>query len=241
MTMSSTANVENESPNIGFVVMIAAAAALGGFLFGFDTAVISGAVVAVKNEFGATGLQIGLAVSLALLGSAAGAFMAGPLADRIGRTKTMTIAAVLFLISAVGTGAPSGLMDFIFWRILGGIGVGAASVIAPAYIAEVSPAYMRGRLASLQQLAIVSGIFVALLSDFGIAAAAGDSAEGTAWFGFKGWQWMFWSEIPAALLYGLFSLFIPESPPLPGGEGTGQGGGRGAGEGHRRRCNAQGR
>ena len=210
--MPSTANVQGESPNIGFVVMIAAAAALGGFLFGFDTAVISGAVVAVKNEFGATGLQIGLAVSLALLGSAAGAFMAGPLADRIGRTKTMTIAAVLFLISAVGTGAPSGLMDFIFWRILGGIGVGAASVIAPAYIAEVSPAYMRGRLASLQQLAIVSGIFVALLSDFGIAAAAGGSAEGTAWFGFKGWQWMFWSEIPAALLYGLFSLFIPESP-----------------------------
>ncbi|MEN8188701.1 MAG: sugar porter family MFS transporter [Thermodesulfobacteriota bacterium] len=210
--MSSPAPVHDESPNLAFVVMIAGAAALGGFLFGFDTAVISGAVVAVKNEFAATGLQIGLAVSLALLGSAAGALAAGPVADRIGRTRTMSIAALLFLISAVGTGMPSGLIDFILWRILGGIGVGAASVIAPAYIAEVSPAAMRGRLASLQQLAIVTGIFVAMLSDFGIAAAAGGSAEGTAWFSFKGWQWMFWSEIPTALLYGLFSLFIPESP-----------------------------
>jgi SP family sugar:H+ symporter-like MFS transporter len=212
MNQATLLPTEDQSPSIAFVILIAAAAALGGFLFGFDTAVISGAVVAVKNQFGATGLQIGLAVSLALLGSAVGAFIAGPLADRIGRVRAMTVAALLFLISALGSGVPFGLLDFIFWRILGGIGVGAASVIAPAYIAEVSPAAMRGRLASLQQLAIVTGIFVALLSDFGIARVAGGSAEGTAWLGFTGWQWMFWSEVPAALLYGLFSLVIPESP-----------------------------
>ncbi len=212
MTSSTTEFDENESPGVGFVILIAAAAALGGFLFGFDTAVISGAVMAVQKVFNATALQIGLAVSLALLGSAAGAFIAGPLADRIGRTKTMTIAAVLFLISAAGSGFPFGLTDFIFWRILGGVGVGAASVIAPAYIAEVSPAAMRGRLASLQQLAIVVGIFIALLSDFWIAHESGGSAEGVGWLGLHGWQWMFLSEIPAALVYGLFSLFIPESP-----------------------------
>ncbi len=212
MVPTNTAPCENDSPGTGFVILIASAAALGGFLFGFDTAVISGAVMAVQKAFNASALQIGLAVSLALLGSAAGAFIAGPLADRIGRTRTMTIAAGLFFISALGSGMPFGLYDFIFWRVLGGIGVGAASVIAPAYIAEVSPAAMRGRLASLQQLAIVVGIFIALLSDFWVARAAGGSAEGVAWFGFKGWQWMFWSEIPAAFIYGAFSLVIPESP-----------------------------
>ena len=215
MTTNQVAGSQEDSispPKTGYVVLIASAAALGGFLFGFDTAVISGAVLAVQKTFEASALQIGLAVSLALLGSAAGAFAAGPLADRIGRTRSMTIAAVLFFISALGSGFPFGLYDFIFWRVLGGIGVGAASVIAPAYIAEVSPAAIRGRLASLQQLAIVVGIFIALLSDFGVAKAAGGSAEGIAWFGCRGWQWMFWSEIPAALLYGAFSLVIPESP-----------------------------
>ncbi len=212
MSSSSASSAVVENSGSGFVILIAGAAALGGFLFGFDTAVISGTVIAVRNSFEATALQIGLAVSLALLGSAGGAFIAGPLADRFGRTRTMTFAASLFFISALGSGFPFGLMDFIFWRILGGFGVGAASVIAPAYIAEVSPAEMRGRLASLQQLAIVVGIFIALLTNFGIARAVGGSAENAGWFGFAGWQWMFWSEIPAALLYGIMSLFIPESP-----------------------------
>ncbi len=213
MMQDTTHRVQGEeNVNIGFVVLIAGAAAMGGFLFGFDTAVISGAVLAVKNEFNASSLGIGLAVSLALLGSAAGALIAGRIADRIGRTRSMTIAAALFLVSAIGSGFPFGIVDFVIWRVVGGIGVGAASVIAPAYIAEVAPAAYRGRLASLQQLAIVVGIFIALLSDFGIASAAGGSAENTSWFGFKGWQWMFWSEIPAALIYGIFSLLIPESP-----------------------------
>jgi len=199
------------APNAGYVILIAAAAAMGGFLFGFDTAVINGAVLALKSEFNASSLGIGLAVSLALLGSAVGAFFAGPLADRLGRVKCMIIAAALFTISAIGSGAPFGLADFIFWRILGGIGVGAASVIAPAYIAECSPAEMRGRLGSLQQLAIVIGIFAALLGNYAIAAAAG-SAEAPFWFGLEAWRWMFWSETPAAIIYGICALIIPESP-----------------------------
>jgi len=213
MTTATTTSASPEgNPSIGFVILIAAAAALGGFLFGFDTAVINGAVLALKNEFGANSFQIGLAVSLALLGSAAGAAIAGPVANRIGRVRTMTIAAGLFLVSAIGSGLPFGLMDFVLWRILGGVAVGAASVLAPAYIAEVSPAAMRGRLGSLQQLAIVTGIFVALLAAYGIAQAAGGSADNEAWLGYEGWRWMFWSEIPAALLYGVCSLIIPESP-----------------------------
>jgi sugar porter (SP) family MFS transporter len=123
----------------------------------------------------------------------------------------MVIAAILFLVSAIGSGAPFGIADFIFWRIIGGIGVGAASVIAPAYIAEVSPAEIRGRLGSLQQLAIVVGIFVALLGDFALAGAAG-SAEAPLWFGWEAWRWMFWSGAIPAIAYGVCSLVIPESP-----------------------------
>ncbi len=198
-------------PDAGYVILIAAAAAMGGFLFGFDTAVINGAVLALKDEFAASSLGIGLAVSLALLGSAVGAFVAGPLADRIGRTRCMIIASVMFAVSAIGSGLPFGLYDFIGWRIIGGIAVGAASVIAPAYIAECSPAEMRGRLGSLQQLAIVVGIFVALLSNYAIAGIAG-SASAPFWFGFEAWRWMFWSEVPAAVIYGFFAFVIPESP-----------------------------
>ena len=208
---TQAAAVPAPTTNVGYVILIAAAAALGGFLFGFDTAVINGAVLALKNEFNTTSVGIGLSVSLALLGSAIGAFFAGPLADRIGRVRCMVIAASLFTVSAIGSGAPFGIGDFIFWRILGGIGVGAASVIAPAYIAEVSPAEIRGRLGSLQQLAIVVGIFVALLGDFALAGAAG-SAEAPLWFGFKAWQWMFWAGTVPAIAYGVCSLVIPESP-----------------------------
>lgn len=197
--------------NTFYVILIAAAAALGGFLFGFDTAVINGAVAALSKAYNASSLLTGLAVSLALLGSAFGAFYAGQLADRYGRIKAMVVASVLFTISAIGSGIAVGIWDFIFWRLLGGIAVGAASVIAPAYIAECSPAHLRGRLGSLQQLAIVVGIFIALLSDYFIAVSAG-SAEAPFLFGIAAWRWMFWTEIPPAILYGMAALMIPESP-----------------------------
>ncbi|BBD68171.1 sugar transporter [Nostoc commune NIES-4072] len=194
-----------------YVILIAGAAALGGFLFGFDTAIINGAVGAIAKAFNANSVLTGLAVSLALLGSAVGAFYAGKIADRYGRVKAMVAASVLFTISAIGSGIALGIWDFIFWRLLGGIAVGAASVIAPAYIAECSPSHLRGRLGSLQQLAIVVGIFIALLCDYFIAVSAG-SAESPFLFGIAAWRWMFWTEIPPALLYGMSALMIPESP-----------------------------
>ncbi len=208
---TSPAQTVVDVPNAGYVILIAAAAAMGGFLFGFDTAVINGAVLALRDEFEASSLVIGLSVSLALLGSAAGAFVVGPLADRIGRVRCMILASVLFTVSAIGSGLPFSIYDFIFWRLLGGFGVGAASVIAPAYIAECSPAAMRGRLGSLQQLAIVVGIFAALLGNYGIVSLAG-SANLPLWFGFEAWRWMFWAEVLPALMYGVFALLIPESP-----------------------------
>jgi sugar porter (SP) family MFS transporter len=193
------------------IVLIAAAAALGGFLFGFDTAVINGAVDAIRGGFQLDAAKIGIAVSCALLGSAAGAWYAGSLADRLGRVRTMQVAALLLAASALGSGLVSGMWDLILWRVIGGIGVGMASVIAPTYIAEVSPAQVRGRLGSLQQLAIVLGIFVALLSDAWLASTAG-GASGHLWFGLEAWRWMFLVAIVPALIYGALVLGVPESP-----------------------------
>jgi MFS transporter, SP family, sugar:H+ symporter len=203
---STTHRVDNS-----YVILISGAAALGGFLFGFDTAVINGAVLALTKAFGTSSWVTGLAVSLALLGSAVGAFSAGKIADRYGRVKAMVVAAGLFTISALGSGLAFSIWDFIFWRLLGGVAVGVASVIAPTYIAECAPAHMRGRLGSLQQLAIVSGIFIALLSDYFIALFAG-SAELPFWFGIAAWRWMFLTAALPAVLYGIAVLTIPESP-----------------------------
>ena len=131
------------------VVLIAGAAAMGGFLFGFDTAVINGAVDAVRTGFGLSAVWTGFAVSCALLGSALGAWYAGPVADRAGRVRTMQLAALLLAVSALGSGLAGSVWTLILWRLLGGVGVGIASVIAPAYIAEISPAHIRGRLGSM--------------------------------------------------------------------------------------------
>jgi SP family sugar:H+ symporter-like MFS transporter len=206
-----TPTTTRRKTNTFYVILIAGAAALGGFLFGYDTAVINGAVAALAKAFNATSWVTGLAVSLALLGSAIGAFYAGTIADRYGRVRAMLVASILFTISAIGSGLAFGIWDFIFWRLLGGVAVGTASVIAPAYIAECSPAHLRGRLGSLQQLAIVVGIFIALLCDYFIAVSAG-SAEAPFLFGIAAWRWMFWSAAPPAILYGMAALMIPESP-----------------------------
>ncbi|HEV8695642.1 MAG TPA: sugar porter family MFS transporter [Lysobacter sp.] len=193
------------------VLLISAAAALGGFLFGFDTAVINGAVDAVRGSFGLSAAATGFAVSCALLGSAVGAWYAGPLADRYGRVQTMRVAAALLAVAALGSGLVFGVWDLIFWRVVGGIGVGVASVIAPTYIAEVSPAHVRGRLGSLQQLAIVLGIFAALLSDAWLANTAGGASK-VLWFGLEAWRWMFLVAVVPALVYGALVFGVPESP-----------------------------
>jgi SP family sugar:H+ symporter-like MFS transporter len=210
MSSAQTADA-NASVPIARVVLVAATAALGGFLFGFDTAVINGAVGAIGEEFDAGPFLLGFSVASALIGCAIGAWFAGRIADRYGRIRVMIIAATLFIISALGCGFAFGIWDLSFWRIVGGLGVGAASVIAPAYIAEVSPPAQRGRLGSLQQMAIVIGIFVALLTDAAIVAAAG-SASSPWLFGIDAWRWMFLSELVPAVLYGLLALTIPESP-----------------------------
>jgi sugar porter (SP) family MFS transporter len=193
------------------VVLIAAAAALGGFLFGFDTAVINGAVDALRHTFGLSAGLTGFAVSCALLGSALGAWYAGQLAVRFGRVRTMQVAAVLLAAGALGAGLAGSVAWLIAWRVVAGIGVGVASVVAPAYIAEVSPAWIRGRLGSMQQLAIVLGIFIALLSNAWLAHAAG-GADRTLWLGIDAWRWMFVVGVIPAVIYGGLAFTVPESP-----------------------------
>ena len=193
------------------VVVLAATAALGGFLFGYDSAVINGAVDAIQAQFDIGSGLIGFVVSSALLGAAAGAWTAGALADRFGRTRVMVVAASLFLVSGIGSGLAFDVADLIVWRVVGGFAIGVASVIAPAYIAEISPPALRGRLGSLQQMAIVLGIAISQIVNYLIVRAAG-SASADWWLGLEAWRWMLLVEVIPALVYGLMALRIPESP-----------------------------
>jgi len=193
------------------VTGLAIAAAVGGFLFGFDSSVINGAVDSIQHNFGLNALITGFIVAIALLGCAVGAFIAGRLADRWGRLKVMLLGAGLFLISSIGAGLAFSAWDLGLWRIVGGLGIGIASVVAPAYIAEISPRQSRGRLASLQQLAITIGIFVALLSDALLAGIAG-SAASQLWLGLEAWRWMFLVGVIPSVVYGILALRLPESP-----------------------------
>lgn len=192
-------------------IRIASVAALGGLLFGYDSAVINGAVDSIQEDFGIGNASLGFAVASALLGAAAGAMTAGRIADKIGRIAVMKIAAVLFLISAFGTGFAHEVWAVVLFRIVGGIGVGVASVIAPAYIAETSPPSIRGRLGSLQQLAIVSGIFLSFVVNWLLQWAAGGPNE-PLWFGVDAWRWMFLAMAVPAVVYGALAFTIPESP-----------------------------
>jgi SP family sugar:H+ symporter-like MFS transporter len=194
-----------------YVVTVSGVAAIGGFLFGFDSGVINGAVDALARAFGTQSAGTGFAVASVLLGCAVGAFGAGRVADFIGRRPAMVFNAVLFLASAVATGAANSAGVFIAARVAGGIAIGAASVLAPMYIAEVAPARIRGRLASLQQLAIVLGLFGAFLSNAIIAGVAG-GAGASFWMGAPAWRWMFWMEAVPAVAFLVGTLLIPESP-----------------------------
>jgi SP family sugar:H+ symporter-like MFS transporter len=197
--------------NVFQVILISAVAAIGGFLFGFDSGVINGTVEALKAAFHSTSAASGFNVASVLLGCAVGAFIAGNLADKFGRKNVMIVTAIMFMISAWGSGISHSAGEFVAYRVLGGLAIGAASVICPAYISEIAPAAIRGRLSSLQQLAIVTGLFVAFLSNYLIARGAG-GATGHFWLGFDGWQWMFWVGIVPAAVFLASLLFIPESP-----------------------------
>ena len=194
-----------------YVIFISAVAAIGGFLFGFDSGVINGTVSALGNAFNSSSVATGFNVASVLLGCALGALAAGPLADKFGRRAIMIITAIIFAISAFGSGISESSAEFIFYRLFGGLGIGAASVLAPAYIAEVAPPALRGRLATLQQLAIVLGLFAAFLSNYLIADAAG-SAQNILMLDIAAWRWMFWAELVPAILFLVGVLFIPESP-----------------------------
>ncbi|MFE4370702.1 sugar porter family MFS transporter [Streptomyces sp. NPDC056835] len=215
--MTSTARVPpsggHAAPpeHLGHVIFITAAAAMGGFLFGYDSSVINGAVEAIRSRYDIGAAALAQVIAIALIGCAIGAATAGRIADRIGRIRCMRISAALFTVSAVGSALPFDIYDLAFWRIIGGFAIGMASVIGPAYIAEVSPAAYRGRLGSFQQAAIVVGIAISQLVNFGILQLADGDQRGKL-LGLEAWQWMLGVMVVPALLYGLLSLAIPESP-----------------------------
>ncbi|MEF9906616.1 sugar porter family MFS transporter [Streptomyces sp. P9-A2] len=197
--------------HLGRVVFIAASAAMGGFLFGYDSSVINGAVEAIRDRYDIGSAALAQVIAIALIGCAIGAATAGRVADRIGRIRCMQIAAVLFTVSAIGSAVPFSLYDLAFWRVVGGIAIGMASVIGPAYIAEVAPPAYRGRLGSFQQAAIVIGIAVSQLVNWGILNAAGGDQRGEV-LGLEAWQVMLGIMVVPAVVYGLLSFTIPESP-----------------------------
>ncbi len=191
----------------GSLIFVAISAALGGLLFGYDTAVISGAIGNLVQYFDLSAAQTGWAISSALVGCLVGAFFSDAISDRFGRKKSMGVAAMLFLVCSIGTALPQSFTAFVIFRIVGGVGVGLASMVVPMYIAEIAPAEKRGALVAYNQLAIVIGIVVVYFVNYFIALQG--NAE---WNLNEGWRWMFASEAIPSILYLVLILFIPESP-----------------------------
>ena len=212
-----------------FIYFICSVSAMGGLLFGYDWVVIGGAKPFYEQffEIGNSPLMQGVAMSTALVGCLIGAMVAGALADRYGRKPLLTTAAVLFTVSAIGTGLFNDFTLFNIARFIGGVGIGVASALSPMYIAEVSPAHIRGRMVSLNQMTIVLGILAAQIVNM-LLARDSSVAENMTWNVAWGWRWMFWAETVPAALFLVMSFFIPESPvylkthprPLPVREGS---------------------
>ena len=199
--------------NKAFLYFICAVSAMGGLLFGYDWVVIGGAKPFYELFFGITESPVmqGVAMSTALVGCLFGAMVAGAAADRWGRKPLLTVSAVLFTVSAIGTGLFDDFTLFNMARFVGGMGIGVASALAPMYIAEVSPAEIRGRMVSLNQMTIVLGILAAQIVNM-LLARDTSIAENQVWNVQWGWRWMFWAETLPAALFLVMSLFIPESP-----------------------------
>ena len=205
-TQSITIKDEKGSTT-GFVIKVTIVAALGGLLFGYDTAVIAGAIGFLQIKFNLSAAMVGWAASSAIWGCIVGAMFAGYLSDRIGRKKVLILTAVLFAVSAVGSAIPNNLTQFILARFIGGVGVGAASMLSPLYISEIAPARIRGSLVSLYQLAIVLGINMVYYINMKIA-----TQNSEAWNVDVGWRYMLGSETIPALLFLVLLFLVPESP-----------------------------
>jgi SP family xylose:H+ symportor-like MFS transporter len=203
----TSADVIEQKGSIRYLISVSVVAALGGLLFGYDTGVINGSIRFVQLHFELSAAMKGLAASSALLACVVGAAFAGALNDRFGRKKVLVVSAILFIISAIGTALPRTVLEFIMYRFIGGIGVGAASMTSPMYIAEIAPARIRGRMVSINQFAIVSGMLAVYFVNYFISLT-GDAAWNTTF----GWRWMFGSETIPAVIFLLLLFFVPETP-----------------------------
>ena len=196
-----------ENYTLKYVYQYTFVAAVGGLLFGYDTAVVAGAIGFIQEKYNLSPAMTGWAASCALVGCMAGAMLAGWLSDKLGRKKVLMIAGFAFAVSSIGILIPSDIEYFIFFRFIGGIGIGIASILAPMYISEIAPADIRGRLISIYQLGIVTGILLIYFVNAGIAGL-----HDNAWNVNSGWRWMFGSGLVPSLIFILLLLPIPESP-----------------------------
>ncbi|HEX8667443.1 MAG TPA: sugar porter family MFS transporter [Allosphingosinicella sp.] len=197
--------------NMGFIGAIVAVATIGGFLFGYDSGAVNGTQPGLKQAFGLSEGGLGFTVGSLLIGCFIGAFLAGRLADLMGRRNVMMLAAVLFLVGALIQGLSGSQALFVAARLMGGMAVGAASVLSPAYISEVAPASIRGRMTTVQQIMIITGLTGAFVVNYFLAASAGESTA-SFWGGLEAWRWMYLMQALPAAIFLIALFFIPESP-----------------------------
>lgn len=200
-----------EQTNLPFVAAIVAVATIGGLLFGYDSGAVNGTQDGLKSAFQLSDEGLGFTVGSLLLGCMAGSFLAGRLADALGRRNVMMLAAILFLIGAIIQGFAHEQLIFVIARFMGGMAVGAASVLSPAYISEVAPANIRGRMTTIQQIMIITGLTAAFVVNYALAHSAGKSTE-IFWGGYEAWRWMYWMQAVPAAVFLAALFFIPESP-----------------------------
>jgi MFS transporter, SP family, sugar:H+ symporter len=197
--------------NLGFIGAIVAVATIGGFLFGYDSGAVNGTQEGLRTAFKLSDAGLGFTVGSLLIGCFIGAFFAGRLADLMGRRNTMMLAALLFLGGALVQGSAGSQVIFVIARLCGGMAVGAASVLSPAYISEVAPASIRGRLTTIQQIMIIIGLTIAFVVNYFLAASAGVSTN-PFWAGIAAWRWMYLMQSVPAAIFLIALIFIPESP-----------------------------
>ena len=197
--------------NMGYIGAIVAVATIGGFLFGYDSGAVNGTQEGLRQAFGLSDAGLGFTVGSLLIGCFIGAFLAGRLADLFGRRNVMMVTAVLFTIGALIQGFAHDHTLFVIARLMGGMAVGAASVLSPAYISEVAPASVRGRLTTLQQIMIIIGLTIAFVVNYFLAQSAGESTA-AYWAGIEAWRWMYLMQAVPAAIFLVALIFIPESP-----------------------------